>query len=366
MATSPQFRVEGDAPPPDGLVGGRHVPTAGIANICEPIAEEPAHQPARRADGDRDTKLTKPYLLQPPEGSLRHYPEQPSPPSDPPFSDSQFGGGAEEQHSMKTRFVETTPAYMLCADELGTYSTRERKSRALSAKYVAPNSAGRIGWQFFDLDYSGAAEAFDDKNVAVPNVIVENPRNGHAHYGYALEVPVSNGMNSRRAPMVFLSLIRAGMTRRLGSDPNFRFGLNKNPLHQDWRTTWLSTHPYALNDMAVWLDDEEMQPIRHTRETEFAELGRNCSRPWALAAPPTTGARSSEHSDVEPRQIAHGTHRHHRTDRHRQARDALSRHPRRRSIDREQHQPRVRRLPRAARSGHHRHAAGLVRGQGMP
>jgi hypothetical protein len=184
---------------------------------------------------------------------------------------------------MKSRFIETTPQFMLCADRLGEFSSRERKARALASKYLSPNSAARIGWQFFDLDYSGAADAFDEKNVAVPNVIVENPRNGHAHYGYALEVPVSNGPKSHKKPMAYLQAIRAGMVRRMGADPNFRYGLNKNPLHADWRTTWLTTKPYSMNDMAVFLDVEEMQPIRRGRDTEYSELGRNCALTSDLA-----------------------------------------------------------------------------------
>jgi hypothetical protein len=184
---------------------------------------------------------------------------------------------------MKSRFIESTPKFMRCADKLGTFSSLERKDRALASKYVSPNSAAWIGWQFFDIDRAGAADTFDEANVAVPNVIVENPANGHAHYGYALEVPVSNGVNSRKKPMAYLKAIRAGMVRRMGADPNFRFGLNKNPLHGDWRTTWLTTKPYALNDMAVFLDTEEMQPIRRGRDTEYAELGRNCALTSDLA-----------------------------------------------------------------------------------
>jgi hypothetical protein len=209
------------------------------------------------------TGRTKPYQLYTPWGASE--------------------GSSASQHSMKSRFIEKTPQFMLCADQLGEFSSRERKTRALEAKYISPNSRNLIGWQFFDIDRVGAADLYDEANVAVPNVIVENTANGHAHYGYALEVPVSTGPKSRKRPMDLLTGIRSGMTRRLGADPHFTYGLSKNPLHGDWRTTWLITKPYGLNDMAVFLDTEEMQPLRRSVDpSEFAERGRNCSLTWDI------------------------------------------------------------------------------------
>ena len=92
-----------------------------------------------------------------------------------------------------------------------------------------------------------------------------------------METPISTGIRSRAAPQSFLKAVRSGMVRRLGADPNFRFGLGKNPLHTYWKTTWLVTKPYSLNDMAVFLDAEDMRQMHKSREeeNEFAQLGRN-------------------------------------------------------------------------------------------
>lgn len=231
------------------------------------------------------TSTTKPYQLYSPSAASWHSQgngqSSRKSSTDSSFSDERPGGSSSSQHSMKSRFVEKTPLYMLCAESLGHFSCREKKESALAKKYISPNSRGLIGWQFFDIDRAGAADAFDEANVAVPNVIIENTKNGHAHYGYALEVPVSNGPKSHKRPMQLLSSVRAGMVRRLGADPHFTYGLNKNPLHADWRTTWLNTKPHTLNDIAVWLEPEDMQPLRRNSDpTEFAERGRNCSLTW--------------------------------------------------------------------------------------
>ena len=80
---------------------------------------------------------------------------------------------------------------------------------------------------------------FDDANVAVPNFIVENEEIGHAHYGYALEVLVRPADGPDELHKITLKLLRAGMTRRLNADPNFKFGLYPKIRFIRIRTTWL-------------------------------------------------------------------------------------------------------------------------------
>ena len=135
------------------------------------------------------------------------------------------------------------------------------------------------------LDRSDAAIRFDDANVAVPNAIIENTENGHAHYAYALETGVARSADGRMKPQKYLDAVRRGMTRRLGSDPNFGHYLAKNPLHPQWRTTWLSTRPYSLHDISVWLEQDDMRPVHRSKkaEHEFAQQGRNCSLTSDLA-----------------------------------------------------------------------------------
>ena len=75
------------------------------------------------------------------------------------------------------------------------------------------------------------------------------------------------------------------MVRRLNADPNFKFGLSRNPLHPGVRTTWLNTKPHSLNDMSVWLEPDDMRPVHRSKveENEFAQQGRNRSLTSDLA-----------------------------------------------------------------------------------
>jgi hypothetical protein len=230
------------------------------------------------------TDRTKPYQIYSPwagpgTGSREGKDLSQSPSNPSSSSGARPGGSSSSQRTMRERFVETTPKWMRCTDRLDYGSSLEKKSAALGCKYVQPNSANRIAWQVYDLDRADAALAYDDANVVVPNFITENPANGHAHYGYAMEVPISTGERSHEGPRNFLKAVRTGMVRRLGADPNFKFGLGKNPIHPEWCTTWLMTKPYSLHDMAAFLDPEDMRQAHKSRaeESEWAQQGRNCS-----------------------------------------------------------------------------------------
>jgi len=166
---------------------------------------------------------------------------------------------------------------MRCTDNLAWGHAREPKQTALLRRYIRLNTEGRVSWLFFDIDRDDAALAYDEANVAVPNVVVQNPENGHAHLGYCLETPIITSNKARQKPLAFQRAIARGMTRRLGADLGYRNYLSKNPLHPDWRTTWLQRQLYQLHDLAFWLEPEDMQFTREASTTEFADAGRNCA-----------------------------------------------------------------------------------------
>lgn len=173
-------------------------------------------------------------------------------------------------------FMASLPGWMPCTDNLCHGHVLAPRRVALQRRYLRPNTDRLCRWLFVDIDREDAALAYDEANVAVPNVIVLNPANGHAHYGYCLGIPVITSDKARHEPIMFLQGISRVLTRRLGADPGFRNYLVKNPLHPDWHTVWLQPYCYRLNDLAVWLEPEDMAFLSASRETEFAQAGRNC------------------------------------------------------------------------------------------
>lgn len=88
---------------------------------------------------------------------------------------------------------------------------------------------------------------------------------------------------SRRKPVVKASAIERGMRRRLGADPAYSGLLIKNPMHPDWRVTWLHDKPYSLGELGEYLFPRD---TRRDARREVRGLSRDCdtfdhTRFWA-------------------------------------------------------------------------------------
>jgi hypothetical protein len=125
----------------------------------------------------------------------------------------------------------------------------------------------------FDVDSENSLYQWHDNNCLEPNWIAINPENGHAHYGYLIKDPVSNGLKSRIKPIAFVDAIERGMTVKLGADLAYSGFMTKNPMHDKWDVLTGEENPYALNDLAdnvplVWKTKKD-------QAEDLSELGRN-------------------------------------------------------------------------------------------
>lgn len=77
---------------------------------------------------------------------------------------------------------------------------------ALRAKYIQAN-APTIAWRLvFDLDYAGAAFGYESANLPAFSWSATNPKNGHAHVCYELEIPVNFIDASTKAARLLVSI----------------------------------------------------------------------------------------------------------------------------------------------------------------
>jgi DNA-binding CsgD family transcriptional regulator len=124
----------------------------------------------------------------------------------------------------------------------------------------------------FDIDRPAAMFAAEDANVAPPNWWAVNPKNGHAHCGYELEVPIVTSEAGRDAPVQFAVAIEHAYLRALGADAAYSGLLVKNPMHHRWWTHIHRVQPYDLAELHEWVD----LPVKLTpRQAEETSLGRN-------------------------------------------------------------------------------------------
>ena len=182
---------------------------------------------------------------------------------------------SEVRLSGRDLFASQIPARPYCADYYDEGVHPRNREHALRRRHVQFNQPHSVDWLIFDIDRDEAYRAAEDANLPQPNVLAINPSNGHGHAAYLLATPVLRFETSNRAPINYLADIQRGFTRRLGADKAFHGIIAKNPLHTDWRTCWLASKAYTLEDL-----DCELSKTDKAKEKQVEQVcgeGRNCT-----------------------------------------------------------------------------------------
>lgn len=190
------------------------------------------------------------------------------------------------------------PRWPLAGDDLATGVYRMSREQACGRRYVEANPQSISNLLVVDCDHPDAVlrAVSSRRSHALPNAVVENPRNGHAHAVWALSAPFPRTEYARRKPLAYAAAVTEGLRRALDGDRGYSGLLTKNPLHQTWRTEWLHTDTFSLDQLAQALDEGgNMPPARwrqqKSRKANPEGLGRNCAlfdsaRRWAYRAIP--------------------------------------------------------------------------------
>ena len=181
-------------------------------------------------------------------------------------------------------FANNLPRFIACSDDYANVVNLPRAD-AIKRAHIAPNSRGLVWAMAFDIDRPEGGAAWIDADLPSPNWTAQNPKNGHAHLGYALLAPVSRSVFSRGCPQRYLARIQHAMTRALGADQAYTHFLTKTPGHARWRTIWGREQPYSLPELARALPEDLPLPKR-IKTAEAVGLGRNVTlfdglRAWA-------------------------------------------------------------------------------------
>lgn len=172
-------------------------------------------------------------------------------------------------------FVETLPQKPYCTDDYRFGTTIRPKEQAIKKKFIQPNSPWNWNYLVFDVDRPGASWDWFDRACPAPNLIAENPANGHAHLFYGLDAPVHAHDGARNKPLRYAGAVSVALSRMLDADPAYQGLLSKNPLHPFWNVDIVDPALYSLGGLAGFLDLEGLTDSRrHLPETA---LGRNCT-----------------------------------------------------------------------------------------
>lgn len=186
------------------------------------------------------------------------------------------------------QITDKFPNKPYCSDHLGFGLQIRPKHLALLKRYIQPNHPYYTHFFVFDLDYPTAYIDFFYSMVGVPtpNLIVENPDNGHAHYVYQLKTPIYHTNASNDKPIKYGNAIYLALRQALNADINYSGLITKNAVHSSWRTHVLREQPYTLDQLSERLDLTTRQINKEIKVDEAVGLGRNCCvfhtvRHWA-------------------------------------------------------------------------------------
>lgn len=189
-------------------------------------------------------------------------------------------------------FYDSLPKRPYATDDFDYGVQIHSKKIAIKKKHLSLNHKYITQWVTFDIDRNGAVAdlLYDTTGVQTPNLVVENPANGHAHFLYKLQTPVYRSENASTKPINYLTAIYSEMRGLLGADTAYTGLISKNPMHESWRTQELRIEPYSLADLARNLDLDAT--VAHAAKISVDEAyyeGRNVKlfnelREWSYVA----------------------------------------------------------------------------------
>lgn len=187
-----------------------------------------------------------------------------------------------------TKFKDGLPKKPYCSDDPKRYGTSiNTREKAIHYAHIQPNHPYYTNCFVFDLDYPVIPE-FDYSmfGFPMPNIITENPKNGHAHAIYQLETPIYKTDASRPKPIAFGNAVQRALEQVLKADEAYPGALTKNPFSEQWRVYTPREKAYSLYELAELLELNERDLKKQVKPTEAKDLGRNCClfetvRHWA-------------------------------------------------------------------------------------
>jgi len=190
----------------------------------------------------------------------------------------------EQQQTQLNLFADCLPKKPYCTNELEWGLKIGYAKTALKKRYIQHNKHTEVKWLAFDCDYANAIEIAEERNLPAPNLAMLNPRNGHSHLLYGLEVPVHRTHMARAKPLLYLAKVEHSLRTALDADIGYAGLIVKNPHHKEWMTYELRQHSYDLPELADYLTLPDKLP----KKAQTAGLGRNCTlfevlRKWAYA-----------------------------------------------------------------------------------
>jgi hypothetical protein len=125
---------------------------------------------------------------------------------------------------------------------------------ALTKTHIRTNITNLSNVLNIDFDHPYAwdmirTRAYADQDIPIPNVVVENPKTGHAHLVYVLAEPVVTSRNGGKHAQKFFEAVHGSLREVLGGDPGYTNHSMRSPLCPDHVPHWLVEEAYTLGGL---------------------------------------------------------------------------------------------------------------------
>lgn len=189
------------------------------------------------------------------------------------------------------------PAKERCYQSFGSkpYYMKQKNTRCLIATreiavqfaYIQLNQRRRA-YIVLDIDHERGALILEDAGLPPPTFIVHkldpdpsDLRPNSVHVFYELTAPVSDGPNSRAAPLRFLEAVTKKLAFITKADTAYRGFIAKNPLSPAWHVTCCDV-TYELNVLAEYVKDVRLPRLRESTAGRNVALFESV-RAWVAA-----------------------------------------------------------------------------------
>lgn len=186
------------------------------------------------------------------------------------------------------RFKNSIPSKPYATDDLLYGLKIHNKEKAILKRYLSVNHRYYLKWLVFDVDLPASVAEYNYSMIGVPapNLIIENPQNGHAHFLYELADEVYLSNSAHDSPIRYSHAVYCALRDKLGADIGYTGLITKNALHANWRVYSYCSEPYSLQQLSSKLEITYHQIKKPISLSEAIYLGRNCKifddvRCWA-------------------------------------------------------------------------------------
>ena len=106
------------------------------------------------------------------------------------------------------------PLWPLASDDLKAGIYRTARATARGRRYIEANPQSLSNLLVVDVDHEDALmRSLWNRRGWLPNAVVENPANGHAHAVWGLAEPVTRTEYAHRKPLAFAAAVTEGLRR---------------------------------------------------------------------------------------------------------------------------------------------------------